>query len=190
MLFGVFDGHGGKEVAVFTEAHYKDCLLKLDSFKKGDYRSALTKSFLDLDAKVQKEDYANDTGTTSCVVLVTPDEIWCANAGDSRGVLSKKGQVVELSHDHKPDNEGEIARIKKANHFVDESRVDGNLALSRAFGDFQYKDQTQLTAEQQAVTCNPDIINVKRTPGDEFIMLACDGIWDCLTNEECIQKLA
>ena len=45
-----------------------------------------------------------------------------------------------MSEDHKPDNAGEVKRIEKANHYVEDSRVDGNLALSRAFGDFQYKD--------------------------------------------------
>lgn len=73
-------------------------------------------------------------------MLITPDTIFCANAGDSRGVLSRDKKVVELSFDHKPDNEGEIKRIEAANHSVEDSRVDGNLALSRAFGDFQYKD--------------------------------------------------
>lgn len=48
--------------------------------------------------------------------------------------------MCELSEDHKPDNAGEVKRIEKANHYVEDSRVDGNLALSRAFGDFQYKD--------------------------------------------------
>lgn len=41
----------------------------------------------------------------------------------------------------------------------------------------------------QAVTCDPDITCTARSPKDEFIMLACDGIWDCLTNEECIAKM-
>jgi len=74
------------------------------------------------------------------VVLITDKDIYCSNAGDSRGVLSNNGNVVELSQDHKPDNVGEMRRIEKANHYVEDSRVDGNLALSRAFGDFQYKD--------------------------------------------------
>lgn len=83
-----------------------------------------------------------DVGCTACVVLITPDEIYCSNAGDSRGVLSKANpkQVVPLSYDHKPGNDIEIARIKAARHFVEDDRVDGNLALSRAFGDFQFKD--------------------------------------------------
>ena len=110
--------------------------MNLPDFKNKNYKQALIKSFLDLDAKVGVEPYAADTGTTACVVLITPDEIYCSNAGDSRGVLNRGGNVVELSYDHKPDNREEEQRINKAKHFVSESRVDGNLALSRAFGDF------------------------------------------------------
>lgn len=95
---------------------------------------------MDLDNKVKDEDYAADTGSTSCVVFVTKDKIYCANAGDSRAVLSRKGNTVALSEDHKPNVAEEESRINKANHFVSDDRVDGNLALSRAFGDFQYKD--------------------------------------------------
>ena len=85
---------------------------------------------------VEKENYAMDTGTTACVVLITPTEIYCSNAGDSRGCLSRDKAAVPLSYDHKPNNEEELNRIRKANHFVEDDRVDGNLALSRAFGDF------------------------------------------------------
>jgi len=77
----------------------------MDEFKSGKYPEALEKAFLKLDEKVsEKKEYAADTGTTSCVVLMTEDKIYCANAGDSRGVLSRAGKAVELSHDHKPDN--------------------------------------------------------------------------------------
>ena len=93
-------------------------------------------SFLSLDAEVKKEDYALDTGCTACVVLITPDKIICSNAGDSRGCLNRSGKAVALSEDHKPDNTDEVKRIEKAGHYVSESRVDGNLALSRAFGDY------------------------------------------------------
>jgi len=73
-------------------------------------------------------------------VYVTKDKIYCANIGDSRSILFTGETVIPLSEDHKPDNDVELRRIKKANHFVEEGRIDGNLALSRAFGDFQYKD--------------------------------------------------
>jgi len=67
--------------------------------------------------------------------------------------------------------------------------VDGNLALSRAFGDFQYKDQPNMQAKDQAVTAFPDITVTQRKKADKFIVLACDGIWDCLSNEECVERI-
>lgn len=68
--------------------------------------------------------------------------------------------------------------------------MDGNLALSRAIGDFQYKDKVQSPPEEQAVTCNPDILQHKRSAGDdEFIIVACDGIWDCKDNQNCVDFL-
>jgi serine/threonine protein phosphatase PrpC len=96
---------------------------------------------------VEGTDFGADTGCTSNVVYCNNEEIFCANAGDSRSVLFSNDKVFPLSEDHKPDNVDEFKRIKKANHYVEESRVDGNLALSRAFGDFQYKDQANLPVE-------------------------------------------
>ena len=68
-------------------------------------------------------------------------------------------------------------------------RVDGSLALSRALGDLEYKDKPILNAKEQAVTCFPDILVRQRDEHDQFIIMACDGIWDCLTNEQCVEKL-
>jgi serine/threonine protein phosphatase PrpC len=67
---------------------------------------------------------AFNAGCTSCVVLITKDTIYCANAGDSRACLAtKKGKTIELSHDHKPDNDGEMKRVKAAGGFVEDGRV-------------------------------------------------------------------
>ena len=88
-------------------------------------------------------EYLRNIGATSNVILLTSSHIYCANAGDSRSVISKSKKAVGLSEDHKPSNKIESDRIYKANHFViecDVNRVDGNLALSRAFGDFKYKN--------------------------------------------------
>jgi len=136
-LFCCFDGHGGKEVSLFSEINFEKEFMKLEEFKSGNYKEALRKAFEKTDDLVSKEDYCNDTGTTACVVFVTDSHIYCSNAGDSRGVLSRGNKgVIGLSEDHKPDNAEELARIEKAGHHVEDSRVDGNLALSRAFGDF------------------------------------------------------
>ena len=72
---------------------------------------------------------------------MTSDTIYCANSGDSRAVLGlKNGKLIELSHDHKPENEGEMARIKAGGGFVEDGRVQGIIAVSRAIGDWEYKN--------------------------------------------------
>ena len=65
-----------------------------------------------------------NAGCTSCVVLMTKDTIYCANAGDSRAcIFTKNNKCIELSHDHKPDNDGELKRVKAGGGFVEEGRV-------------------------------------------------------------------
>ncbi len=70
MLFGVFDGHGGKEVAEYAKENFKKIFLQQEYFKKGDYKKALEKSFLDIDNELQSLDYADQCGATACVVFV------------------------------------------------------------------------------------------------------------------------
>ena len=102
MLFGVFDGHGGQEVATHAKKHFKKILVSNSDYKKGNYVDALISAFKEYDELVGKEDFAMDTGTTSNIVLLTKTHIFCANAGDSRSCLKSKGKVKGLSEDHKP----------------------------------------------------------------------------------------
>lgn len=105
MVFGVFDGHGGREVAVFCKENIQKILQSQDSLKSKDYKTALRNTFMQLDDKVKQEDYADQAGTTACVLLVTKDTIFCANSGDSRAVLSHSERgAIALSEDHKPQN--------------------------------------------------------------------------------------
>lgn len=117
---------------------------------------------------------------------MTRDEIFCANAGDSRSVLSVGGKAIELSKDHKPDDTEESKRIYNAGSFVEEGRVNGMLALSRAFGDFEYKNNNVRQAKDQAVSAFPDIKVEPIQDKTEFIFLACDGIWDVMTSQEVV----
>lgn len=135
------------------------------------------------------------SGSTGVVVLITPTHMLCANAGDARAILSKKGSVLPLSFDHKPSNDIELCRVEKDGGFVRMGRVDGALAVSRSFGDFTYKNcngvnnasnKSARLPTDGRVTAHPDIIVYNREPAkDEFIVLACDGIWDRLTNKDC-----
>ncbi|KAI9265566.1 phosphatase 2C-like domain-containing protein [Sporodiniella umbellata] len=188
-FFGVFDGHGGSSVAKYTGQSLHQQLLKSSFFEQKKYAEALKDAFLSLDqALLEDEEHAHDpSGCTAITVLLTEEnKIIAANAGDSRAILSTEGVAKPLSFDHKPTDPGEMERIQKAGGFVDCGRVNGNLALSRAIGDFEFKKSDHLPAEDQVVTSNPDILEHAITEKDEFIVLACDGIWDCMTNQEVV----
>jgi serine/threonine protein phosphatase PrpC len=89
---------------------------------------------------------------------------------------------VPLSEDHKPDNLDEKKRILAAGGFVEDNRVNGSLNLSRSLGDFEYKSNEKKSYKEQMVTSLPEVTKVERTDKDQFLVLACDGIWDCLSN--------
>ncbi|KAI7996387.1 putative protein phosphatase 2C 11 [Camellia lanceoleosa] len=123
-------------------------------------------------------DFSGPTsGCTACVAIIRNNQLIVANAGDSRCVISRKGQAYNLSSDHQPDLEGERERIVKAGGFIHAGRVTGSLNLARAIGDMEFKQNKFLPAEKQIVTANPDINTVELCDDDDFMLLACDGIW-------------
>lgn len=91
-----------------------------------------------------------------------------------------------LSFDHKPTNEGERARIWSAGGYVIFDRVNDNLALTRALGDFEFKKNYSLGPQAQIITANPDVTCHEIAEDDEFFVLACDGIWDCLSSQDVV----
>jgi hypothetical protein len=92
-----------------------------------------------------------------------------------------------MSIDHKPVNKEESDRILKAGGFVEFGRVNGNLALSRAIGDFEFKQNANLGPKDQIVTAHPDVQKIRIEPNKtEFLVIACDGIWDCLTSQKVV----
>jgi len=190
-FFGVFDGHCGERVAKYCGEHLHDRVAKDPAFLTGEYEEALINGFLGID-----QDMLNDpqlrkdsSGCTAVLALVTPDRIYCGNAGDSRCVLGRAGQAVPLSTDHKPSNEEELRRIQRAGSFVSCGRVNGNLALSRALGDFDFKQNKSLPPALQAITAKPDVVVHERGPEDQFLVLACDGVWDVMSNEQVVSHV-
>ena len=187
-FFGVFDGHCGQNIAKYSGDNLYLRVINDPAFKEEKYADALINGFLGTD-----EDILNDpllrhdgSGCTAVTTLVTPTHIYCGNAGDSRCVLSRDGKAIPLSTDHKPTNETEYKRIQNAGSFVSSGRVNGNLALSRAIGDFEFKQNKNLPPEAQAISAKPDVVVHKITPQDEFLVLACDGIWDVMSNEDVV----
>lgn len=189
-FFGVYDGHGGEKSAIFTGKRLHDLIKLTDAFKRKDYVNALKDGFLLCDqAILQDFETRNDeSGCAATSAIITSSKIFCGNAGDSRTVMSVNGFAKALSFDHKPYNDGEKARICAAGGYVDVGRVNGNLALSRGIGDFSFKTNPELPAEEQIVTCYPDVISHDiNFAKDEFVILACDGIWDCLSSQTCVE---
>ncbi|KAK4768997.1 hypothetical protein SAY86_027147 [Trapa natans] len=132
-------------------------------------------------------DFSGPTsGSTACVAIVRNNQLFVANAGDSRCVISRNGQAYNLSRDHKPDLEAEKERIMKAGGFIHAGRVNGSLSLARAIGDMEFKQNKFLPADKQIVTANPDINIVELCDDDDFIVLACDGIWDCMSSQQLV----
>ncbi|XP_076279857.1 protein phosphatase 1L-like isoform X2 [Lasioglossum baleicum] len=151
-----------------------------------NYGKLLTDEVLAVDQLLVKAAKKNRdvAGTTALIALLEGNKLIVANVGDSRGVMCDgKGNAIPLSFDHKPQQERERRRIKKAGGAVTFNgvwRVAGILATSRALGDYPLKDK-------KLVIADPDILTFDLSDHNPmFIVLASDGLWDTFTNEEAV----
>ena len=205
VFVAVFDGHGGSGAALYAEHNMVPTLESTDEWKSyitggatdiSLLGNALKRTFIAIDEQMKRQqdstigqDSADTSGCTSVTAVITPTHIICANAGDSRCCLGTNGTFEPMSNDHKPYDPEEKARIEDAGGTVQWKRVDGDLAVSRALGDFQYKCRSDLPPEKQKVSCEPDIKIWDRQTSDEVLLLACDGLWDVLSNQEAIDAV-
>ena len=208
-LFSVFDGHGGNEIADYLRDHFCSALKANPNFKKKNYELALVQTFKEIDISLITSEIneklkeishapkgswedskcanvAQAIGWTACMALITPTEIFVANLGDSRWVISKGGKPYEMSVDHKPNLSSEKKRIKAAGGFVEDNRVKGMLNLSRSFGDHLYKSDPSLSYKKQMVICVPEIWVQERNKDVDFLFIAWDGIWEWLGSDEVV----
>jgi serine/threonine protein phosphatase PrpC len=139
-------------------------------------------------------DFLTDTnlrihGSTACLALVStlPDggrKLTVANVGDSRClVIGTDGAVKFTTVDHKPDTESEARRIRAAGGSVSFSRVDGDLAMSRAIGDHAYKNVPHLNPLEQKVVPTPDCTEIVLAATD-IVLVCCDGLVEKLSNAQ------
>ncbi|ESO00112.1 hypothetical protein HELRODRAFT_185799 [Helobdella robusta] len=203
--FAVFDGHAGSRISSYCSGELLQSIITNNDFlgKQPEEESTggilelpteeqvkvgIRTGFLALDKKIR---YLPETisgedksGTTAVCTLVSPTHIFLANCGDSRAVLSRGGRLAIATQDHKPASPAEKERIINAGGSVMIQRVNGSLAVSRALGDFEYKNVQGKGECEQLVSPEPDVFVKERTDDDEFLILACDGIWDVMSNEE------
>lgn len=131
-----------------------------------------------------RNDSLDHSGSTATAVMISPQNIYFINCGDSRTFLCRDGQVVFYTEDHKPCNPKEKERIQNAGGSVTLQRINGSLAVSRGLGDYDFKEVEWKAQTEQLVSPEPEVFELKRAPEDEFLVVACDGVWDAVGNEE------
>ncbi|KAK8545219.1 hypothetical protein V6N13_066509 [Hibiscus sabdariffa] len=185
-FFGVYDGHGGSQVAKFCAermhgviAEEWDREVAETSGWQRRWEVAFSGSFERADGEVSTAAVAPDTvGSTAVVVVLSACQIITSNCGDSRAVLCRGTETIPLTVDQKPDRQDELMRIESEGGKVinwNGARVFGVLAMSRAIGDRYLKPW---------IIPVPEVTFTTRTDEDECLILASDGLWDVMTNEE------
>ncbi|KAM9425386.1 protein phosphatase 1bb isoform 2-T3 [Pholidichthys leucotaenia] len=193
-FFAVYDGHAGSRVANYCSGHLLEHILSGGAeFGSGPgsvegVKDGIRSGFLNIDEYMRSfsdlRQGLDRSGSTAVCVLLSPTHLYFINCGDSRAVLSREGKVGFSTQDHKPCNPREKERIQNAGGSVMIQRVNGSLAVSRALGDYDYKCVDGKGPTEQLVSPEPEVCVLERVDGDEFIVLACDGIWDVMSNEE------
>ena len=199
-LLGVFDGHGayGHDVSGYLKDHMEESILR--SLKSSDLSnpelviSAIQAAYRSLAAGIRTNTIDSvHSGSTSVTVVIIGDLCICSNVGDSRAVLLRSDHSrwlpVPLSEDHKPEVEEERARIlQRGGVIAPQTNSSGplrvwlpgeqapGLAMTRSMGD--------TLASKIGVTSDPEIREIQLTSQDKALILASDGVWEVLSNEE------
>ncbi|KAL1137164.1 hypothetical protein V6Z11_A12G288900 [Gossypium hirsutum] len=185
-FYGVYDGHGGSGVAEECKERLHKVLVEEIVVEEGgngiDWGRTMKRSFEKMDEEVSRGRLGEEmVGSTAVVAVVGNGKVVVANCGDSRAVLSRGGVAVALSFDHKPERPDELERVEAAGGRVinwNGHRVLGVLATSRSIGDGYLKP---------FVICKPEVNIRELTDGDEFLILASDGLWDVVSNKVACQ---
>lgn len=194
--FSLFDGHGGVTCAQYLSEHLHILLRNqlisspsLHSDIKSSIKRALNESFQACDEDYRRVEpvLAQTVGSTALICLVIGDLLITANLGDSRAVLCRDGRAIDLSVDHKAvrcmqDNPKESERIKRLGGVISFRRIAGKVAFSRSFGDFNFKSPTV-----PLLSIEPEVRCIYLSPvQDEFLLLACDGLWDVFSSQQAV----
>jgi serine/threonine protein phosphatase PrpC len=202
--FAVYDGHGGREAVEFIEKNLHRQLAR--KLRDGAHPSqALEAAFLDTDSAMVASRRYQDCGSTVASALIRPStsragqrDLFVANVGDARAVVAVKGsgsapgsspnarsnllQAVRLSRDHTPNDPAEAERVRRAGGAVFRGRVDGQLAVSRAMGDHSLR--------RSGVSAEPHQQHIPLTSDHKFMIVACDGLWDVMSDGEAVNLVA
>ncbi|XP_051132098.1 probable protein phosphatase 2C 44 [Andrographis paniculata] len=180
-LFAIFDGHLGDRVPSYLKDNLFNNILHETNFW-ADPKAAIINAYSSTDKRILENSLQFGPGGSTAVTAIVIDgkELWVANIGDSRAVICQNGTAEQLTVDHEPHSERR--RIEKRGGFVttlpgDVPRVNGQLAVARAFGDENLK--AHLSSE-------PDVRNLCIDSNTQFVILASDGLWKVMSNQEAV----
>lgn len=186
-LFGLFDGHSGNFAATFSAEETKNILeesLKQPQYNLPDIIQSLfpsvNKNFKQILAT--KSANVQNSGTTALIILVQDSICYLANLGDTRAVLCRENKALRISKDHKPIDEED--RVQSLGGYISgksTKRINGMLAVSRSIGDFHM---------DPFVRDEPFVNIFPFTDKDDFIIIACDGVWDELEDNQATEIVA
>jgi len=179
-FYSILDGHGGKSCANFLKKNLYNIFIKIYVKNRHiNIKNILTQTYLYADKIFLKNQ--KKSGSTACSLFIDNQTkmFAVANTGDSRIIGLVGNKIIQLSVDHKPENNNEKQRIYQNGGFVVNSRLNGILAMSRSMGDILLK--------QKGLTSFPDTIVGKITKDYKYLVIASDGLYDVMTNYEIIQ---
>ncbi|KWU41973.1 protein phosphatase 2C [Rhodotorula sp. JG-1b] len=202
--FAVFDGHAGKKAAEYCGLHFHEHLLEnMRKDPSTPIPHLLNATFHSVDTQLSALSAAEGThsGCTAVTCLLRLEDengnpvgegsgvaphiaakrtLYTANAGDARAVLCRGGRAIRLSYDHKAGDAKEMQRIEAAGGYIANQRVNGYLAVTRSLGDSQMK---------QFVVGSPYTTETTLRDDDDFLILACDGLWDVCTDQQAVDTI-
>lgn len=169
-----------RSIQTLVSQHLNDLNIQSNGLTPSQLESCLNDAFVMTDNQFDRENGAEESGTTALTALVSARLLCFANCGDCRAVLYRDGQVLQVTREHSPESEDEKQRIELLGGRIiairaDGPRVMGVLNMTRSIGDFGLKP---------FIIPNPEVTIVRRCMYDDFVVIASDGLWGVLDNQE------
>lgn len=187
-FFAVYDGHGGRQVVDFVTRELHENVLR-ELRRTSSAPDALLQAFQITDEEMVRRNIMT-SGCTACVCLLQEERharvIYTAHLGDSRAVMARGGSATRLTSmtDHKATDPLEAKRVIEAGGQIINDRVNGMLAMTRALGDHLLK---MPILPNDVVSNVPDITSTDLSAQDSFVILACDGLWDVMNDQQAVE---
>lgn len=174
-----------KSIAWFCILHNDECHAQVQAFMRTDGELCIASQ------DTRSADTPAGSGTTALTALVWGSQLLLANAGDCRAVLCRRGKAIDLTQDHRPDNLEEALRVRAAGgHICPDGYLNGHLAVLRALGDHHYRDLKSPSGPNGSMhgplIARPEVGLHDILPEDEFVLIACDGMWDVLPSQTAV----